>query len=88
MGALAPEAEALVVVTSAVVVCAGSWMSKVLVSSAIAANKFLRVNTRRGLSVDKMAQKWHLLEKPWNSVITIGRAPPDYSYDTIPRFLE
>ena len=41
-------------------------VKSVLVSSAIAANKFLRVNTRRGLSVDKMAQKWHLLEKPWN----------------------
>ena len=48
-------------------------VKSVLVSSAIAANKFLRVNTRRGLSVDKMAQKWHLVEKPWNRIETIVR---------------
>ena len=35
--------------------CAVFDVKSVLVSSAITANKFLRVNTRRGLPVDKMA---------------------------------
>ena len=38
-----------------------------------AANNFVRVNTGRGLQVEKMTQKWHLLEKPWNSFKTIVR---------------